>query len=62
MLPYEKTILVYGATGLIRTDVESTENFDNLALFLENSIDYKIDESMCKLANFYEHGCTQIGI
>ena len=62
MLPYEKTILVYGATGLRRTDVENTEDFDNLALFLENSIDYKIGESMCKLAIFYEHGCAQIGI
>jgi len=62
MLPYEKTIFVYGATGLRRTDVQSSEDFDNLALFLENSIVRHVGDSMCALGNFYEHGCTQLGI
>lgn len=62
MLPYEKTILVYGATGLRRTDVQRPEDFDILALFLENSIDRNSGESMCNLANFYEHGCVVLGI
>lgn len=62
MLPYEKTILVYGATRLRRTDIPKSEDFDNLVLILEDIFERNIAESMCLLANFYEHGCLPLGI
>lgn len=51
MLSYEKTILVYGATGLKRADVQSSEDFDNLAFLLENSIVHHMGNFTFTLGN-----------
>lgn len=62
MLPYEKTILVYGATGLRRTDIPKSNDFDGFALLLENIINNNIGDAMYNLGIFYEHGYLELGI
>lgn len=61
MVSYEKEILVYGTTGIRKIDLPP-EDFENLALIISNITDYGYSESMCTLANFYEHGCKELGI